>query len=130
MTDVGYYDDLGIDKSASHSDVKRAYRQLAKEFHPDRNASKNATDDFKRITSAYEVLSDVKQRKKYDNECDNQFDLNKIFNSNSFNNKFNKHKIKAKKKFEKEAKSTIKISFKEAILGVKDKKIINHYKKE
>jgi DnaJ-class molecular chaperone len=61
-----YYDILGVSKSASADEIKKAYRKLALQFHPDRNKSKDASDKFKEVTKAYEVLSDSQKRQTYD----------------------------------------------------------------
>src|SRR3990167_2761511 len=61
-----YYSILGVSKSASAADIKKAYRKLALEYHPDRNKSKEAHEKFKEINKAYEVLSDAKKRETYD----------------------------------------------------------------
>lgn len=62
-----YYDILGLDRNnASESDIKKAYKKLALKWHPDRNKSKEASDKFKTIGKAYEVLSDPEKRKIYD----------------------------------------------------------------
>ncbi len=61
-----YYDVLGVGREASAQDLKKAYRRLAMEFHPDRNPSADAADRFKEITRAYEVLSDPDKRSLYD----------------------------------------------------------------
>ncbi len=66
MADKDYYSILGVSKSASEQDIKKAYRKLALEYHPDRNKSKEAEAKFKEITKAYEVLSDGQKRKTYD----------------------------------------------------------------
>jgi len=67
MTKQDYYDVLGIDKSASSSDVKKAYRKLAMEYHPDRNkGNADAEEKFKDASEAYEVLSDDQKRQIYD----------------------------------------------------------------
>src|SRR5258708_7743907 len=61
------YDEiLGISKTATAEEIKRAYRKLALEFHPDRNKSQEADMKFKEATKAYEVLSDVQKRQTYD----------------------------------------------------------------
>ncbi|MEI6463056.1 MAG: molecular chaperone DnaJ [bacterium] len=60
------YETLGIAKNASKADIKKAYRKLAKEFHPDRNKEANAADKFKDVTEAYELLMDDAKRSAYD----------------------------------------------------------------
>lgn len=62
-----YYKTLGVDKSASQEEIKKAYRNLAKKYHPDKNKGKKyAEEKFKEISEAYEVLKDPEKRKKYD----------------------------------------------------------------
>ena len=62
-----YYTILGVDKTASQADIKKAYRGLAKKYHPDKNkGDKTAEDKFKDISEAYEVLGDEAKRKQYD----------------------------------------------------------------
>jgi len=67
MPSQDYYDLLGIDPSATQAEIKRAYRQLAHQFHPDKNPGNPlATEKFRRITEAYEILQDAKKRAAYD----------------------------------------------------------------
>jgi len=61
-----YYDILGVPKDASEAVIKKAYRQLALQWHPDKNTDPAATDKFKEISEAYEVLRDPKKRQQYD----------------------------------------------------------------
>src|ERR1035437_5877056 len=61
-----YYQILGISKTASADEIKRAYRKLALQYHPDRNKGKEAEGKFKEVTKAYEVLSDASKRQTYD----------------------------------------------------------------
>jgi len=61
-----YYKTLGVSKSASADEIKKAYRKLALEFHPDRNKTKEADKKFKEVTQAYEILSNPQKRKQYD----------------------------------------------------------------
>lgn len=61
------YEILGVSRSASQDDIKRAYRRLAKEFHPDRNPGNKAAEQrFKEIQAAYEVLGDPQRRAQFD----------------------------------------------------------------
>jgi molecular chaperone DnaJ len=62
-----YYKTLGVDKRASAEDIKKAYRKLARQYHPDRNPDdKNAEARFKEISQAHDVLGDPEKRKQYD----------------------------------------------------------------
>lgn len=67
MANKNYYEELGVDKNASADDIKKAYRKLAKQYHPDLNKDNpEAAEKFKSINEAYEVLSDETKRKNYD----------------------------------------------------------------
>ncbi len=62
-----YYNVLGVKKDATAAEIKKAYRQLAKKYHPDKNpGNKEAEEKFKQINEAFEVLGDEEKRKKYD----------------------------------------------------------------
>ncbi len=61
-----HYEVLGVDRSASPEDIKKAYRRLARELHPDVNPSAEASERFKLVTHAYDVLSDPQERQQYD----------------------------------------------------------------
>ena len=66
VSQKNYYEVLGVSKSASMEDIKKAFRKLAFQYHPDRNKSKVAEERFKTINEAYQVLSDSKTRSQYD----------------------------------------------------------------
>ena len=67
MSKRDYYEVLGVEKSASKEDLKKAYRKLAMQFHPDRNPdNKEAEEKFKEAAEAYEILSDDDKRANYD----------------------------------------------------------------
>lgn len=62
-----YYEILGVDKSASESDIKKSYKKLAMKYHPDRNKGDAAAEKkFKEVNEAYQTLSDSKKRAQYD----------------------------------------------------------------
>ena len=64
MSDL--YKALGVERNASQDEIKKSYRKLARELHPDVNPDPKVQDRFKEITAAYEILSDPVRRKQYD----------------------------------------------------------------
>src|ERR671919_1115851 len=65
--ETDYYDVLGVAPSASEKEISRAYRKLAKQYHPDANpGNKEAEEKFKQVSAAYDVLGDADKRKEYD----------------------------------------------------------------
>jgi curved DNA-binding protein len=70
-----YYKILGVDKNASEAEIKKAYRQLALKYHPDKNpGDQEAENTFKNINEAYEVLGNAEKRRKYDQLSNSYFD--------------------------------------------------------
>ena len=65
MAKRDYYDVLGVSKTASEDEIKRAYRSLAKKYHPDVSKEDNAAEKFKEVQEAYDVLSDPAKREQY-----------------------------------------------------------------
>ena len=76
MAKRDYYDVLGVSKSASNAEIKSAFRKLAKKYHPDLNKEADAAEKFKEVQEAYDVLSDEKKRKTYDQFGHAAFDNN------------------------------------------------------
>lgn len=66
VTFEDYYKTLGVARDASLDQIKKAYRKLARELHPDRNKADDAAEKFSKVSEAYDVLSDSEKRKKYD----------------------------------------------------------------
>jgi DnaJ-class molecular chaperone len=95
-----FYEILNISENASLEEIKKAYRKLALQFHPDRNKNKNAQSKFIEINIAYEALKDFNSRKEYDNFLNSQKDnTEKEFENYS------------KKKYEEKAKEYASMSY-------------------
>ena len=125
---MNYYDILGIDKSASESDIKKAYRDKAKIHHPDRNGDE---EKFKQITEAYEVLGDKTKRDNYDRfgSADaNPFGGKNPFGSGGFGDMF--EQFFGKRANPRDAKGddfrvNMQLTFTEAYYGVRKEFSVN-----
>lgn len=82
-----YYEILGVSKEASQDDIKKAYKKLAFEYHPDRNPE--GADKFKEIASAYDTLGNEDKRRDYDNKSNNPFAGNGMSYEDIFHQMFN-----------------------------------------
>ena len=74
MSKRDFYDILGVNKSASAAEIKKAYRKVAIKFHPDKNPdNKEAEEKFKEAAEAYEILSNPEKKQQYDRFGHNAF---------------------------------------------------------
>lgn len=73
MTEKNYYDILGVSKKATEDDIKKAYRKLVRQYHPDVSNDPKADEKMGEINNAYETLKDPEKRKQYDLMLDNPF---------------------------------------------------------
>ena len=81
---MNYYKVLGIDKSATKEDIKKAYKNLARKWHPDKNKSPDASQKFKEVSVAYQILYDPVKKKEYDNlMTTNNRNNNRNYNRNN-----------------------------------------------
>ena len=80
---INYYQILSINKNSSQDEIKKAYRQAALFWHPDKNKSSNAHDKFVQISEAYEILSNVVKRHLYDKIYSEYFDRKSVFMNHS-----------------------------------------------
>lgn len=131
-----YYDVLGIDKSADDAAIKKAYRTLAKKYHPDVSTEENAEAKFKEVQEAYEVLSDSTKRSQYDqfgHQANNgagfntsgfggfDFDINDIFSSFFGGGGGSRGSSGNRRLKGQDIQRRMSISFEEAVFGAKKK---------
>lgn len=83
---MNYYDILGVPSTATQDDIKKAYKTLAKQYHPDLHPDDpDIAEKFKEINEAYQILSDPEKRKNYDSPYENigysqKININEVFN--------------------------------------------------
>lgn len=127
MENFDFYKILGVDKKATQSEIKSAYRKLAIKYHPDKNKDdKNAEEMFKKITLAYDTLSDPQKRNEYDNggfsfKKSSMNDFSDLFSSviNGFGNFSGFNHQKHNQNPPPIIQMDLKISFEESIYGCK-----------
>ncbi|MEM3859708.1 MAG: DnaJ domain-containing protein [Candidatus Micrarchaeaceae archaeon] len=123
---TNYYEILGVDRNASIDDIKKKYRELAKQYHPDVNKDPEAVNKFKQITEAYEVLVNKSKRAEYDNISSTSSPFNFDFRFR-FKDIF-KDIINPKNNLDVDIHLSYTISFLESVYGVESKFIEYKYK--
>lgn len=119
---MDYYKTLGVNKTASQDDIKRAYRKLAMQNHPDRTGGDDTK--FKEINEAYDTLKDPAKRKDYDNPQPKQQQYQ--YNTNNMNDMFNSFFGQRRRMIRnKDVSLTIKVELKDVLTG---KDVIGRYK--
>lgn len=97
-----YYEILGVSRNCTKDEIKRAYRNLALKYHPDRNNDKESEEKFKEIAEAYAVLYDEEKRKLYDmhehSEIEKNYSYEEIFKEAYFSDLF--YDINSEQNFE------------------------------
>jgi len=123
MSKKDYYEVLGVKKQATNDEIKKAYRKLAKEWHPDKNPdNKVAEEKFKEVSEAYEVLSDSTKKSNYDrfgHAGNNRggMDMNDAFND-MFNRHFNQQR-QPERRVGQKMSLLVKLTLEEIFTGVK-----------
>ena len=97
MATKNYYQILNISQNATQEEIKKAFRTLAKQYHPDVNPSPDANEIMQQITEAYEVLSDIEKRKQYDKKIGN---ISKTSQKTSAYSSYTKTKSESEADFE------------------------------
>lgn len=114
---ANHYEILGVSRNASTEEIKKAYRKLARELHPDVNPSEKAQERFKTVTHAYEVLGDEQSRRSYDSGGSNAgFGFGDIFDS--FFGGGGQRGPRSRAERGQDALLRVELSFEEAIFGV------------
>ena len=131
-----YYDVLGISKDADDAAIKKAYRQLAKKYHPDVSTEQDAEQKFKEVQEAYEVLSDSQKRAQYDqfgHQANNgqgfntsgfggfDFDINDIFSSFFGGGAGGPRQGGSRRRKGQDIQRRMRVTFEEAVFGAKKK---------
>jgi molecular chaperone DnaJ len=122
------YEILGVTKEASEEDIKRAYRRLAREYHPDVNPDPAAEERFKEVSAAYEILSDPQKRQQYDlygqgrGSMDFPFgDVADLFEAFFGQGTFGRRRTATRRtrtQHGEDAFTEVRLSFREAVFGV------------
>jgi curved DNA-binding protein len=122
---MNYYDVLGVSKTATQEEIKRAYRKLVMENHPDRGGDHNR---FTEINAAYEILGDPKKRDEYDNPPATEFKFNSSdFNSNDINDIFSQifgQHVQRMHRRNKDVRISVSLTLEEVAVG---KEIVASY---
>jgi len=126
-----YYKILGVSKDASKQEIKKAFKSLAKKYHPDLNKEAGSEEKFKEINEAYQVLSDDQKKSQYDRfgsesfknggfnggQGFNGFDFEDIFESFGFGDIFGRKRSSNRRVKGRDVKIELRVSLREVFLG-------------
>lgn len=114
-----YYNILNISNNSTKAEVVKAFRELAKKYHPDKNHSTNASEKFREVFEAYEILKDENKRKTYDQYWKQKYQNKTVRNQSDFEPEFKEQREYAKQSAEKYSKMPYEDFINSAIFEIK-----------
>ena len=114
-----YYSILNIPSNSTKQEIIKAFRELAKKYHPDKNSSANASDKFREVFEVYEVLKNEEKRKDYDRYWNLKYKSNKSSSEHSYEPEFKEQREYAKKTADKYSKMPYEDFINSAIFNIK-----------
>lgn len=114
-----YYSILNIPNNSTKEEIVKAFRELAKKYHPDKNPSPNASDKFREVFEAYEILKDDEKRKVYDHYWNIKFKNKTVVSQNDFEPEFKEQRESAKQTADKYSKMPYEDFINSAIFEIK-----------
>lgn len=114
-----YYSILNISNNSTKTEIVKTFRDLAKKYHPDKNSSPNASEKFRKVFEAYEILKDENKRKTYDQFWKQKYQNKTVRNQSDFEPEFKEQREYAKQSAEKYSKMPYEDFIKSTIFDIK-----------